>query len=109
MFTPVVIRSLKNITVQKPVLIKVRNRITTAVAFIGFFLKKIPLHLDSDDDEVYAKKYSKELNTPEKRNTFAQKLRAALKQSDNYTESTDSSYAVDISISGSKAGEDGIR
>ncbi|XP_037036217.1 uncharacterized protein LOC119074301 isoform X2 [Bradysia coprophila] len=64
---------------------------------------------DSDDDEVYAKKYSKELNTPEKRNTFAQKLRAALKQSDNYTDSTDSSYAVDISISGSKAGDDGIR
>lgn len=70
----------------------------------------LTLFSDSDDDEVYAKKYSKELNTPEKRNTFAQKLRAALKQSDNYTESTDdSSYAVDISISGSKAGDDGIR
>lgn len=49
------------------------------------------------------------MDTLEKRFTFAEKLRAALKQSDNYTASTDSSYAVDISISGSKTEEDGIR
>lgn len=64
--------------------------------------------LDSDKED-YSKKYCKELDTIEKRCTFAEKLRAALKQSDNYSASTDSSYAVDISISGSKTEDDVIR
>lgn len=56
------------------------------------------------------KKYCSELDTPEKRNKFAEKLREALRQSSTYTESTDDSYAVDISISGSKTDPDeGIR
>lgn len=56
------------------------------------------------------KKYCSELDTPEKRNTFAEKLREALRQSSTYTDSTDDSYAVDISISGSKTDPDeGIR
>lgn len=43
--------------------------------------------------------------------TLAEKLRDALRHSDtHYTESTDDSYAVDISISGSKSDADeGIR
>lgn len=47
----------------------------------------------------------------DKHYTFAEKLRDALRHSDtNYTESTDDSYAVDISISGSKTDADeGIR
>lgn len=63
------------------------------------------------DNENFSKKYCKELDTPEKRSTFAAKLRAALRQSDHpySSASTDSSYAVDISISGSRTEEDGIR
>lgn len=62
------------------------------------------------DDREYIRKYCKDLDTPEKRFTFAEKLREALRQSDNFSESTDDSYAVDISISGSKADADeGIR
>lgn len=50
------------------------------------------------------------MDTVEKRYTFAEKLREALRHSDNYTESTDDdSYAVDISISGSRTDNDGIR
>lgn len=50
------------------------------------------------------------MDTIEKRYTFAEKLREALRHSDNYTESTDDdSYAVDISISGSRTDNDGIR
>lgn len=62
------------------------------------------------DDLERVKKYCKELDTPEKRYSFAEKLREALRQSSNYSESTDDSYAVDISISGSKTDpEGGIR
>lgn len=62
------------------------------------------------DDIEIVKKYCSELDTPEKRYTFAEKLREALRQSSSYTESTDDSYAVDISISGSKTDPDeGIR
>lgn len=50
------------------------------------------------------------MDTAEKRYTFAEKLREALRHSDEYTESTDDSYAVDISISGSRTDADeGIR
>lgn len=69
---------------------------------------------DDSDNDNFAKKYCKELDTPEKRSTFAEKLRAALRQSDHQHQpyssaSTDSSYAVDISISGSRTDDDGIR
>lgn len=49
------------------------------------------------------------MDTAEKRLSFAEKLRDALRHSDNYSESTDDSYAVDISISGSRTDENGIR
>lgn len=47
----------------------------------------------------------------DKQYTFAEKLRDALRHSDtHYTESTEDSYAVDISISGSRTDADeGIR
>lgn len=62
------------------------------------------------EDEDFDKKYSSELDTVEKRYTFAEKLREALRHSDNYTDSTDDdSYAVDISISGSRTDNNGIR
>lgn len=67
-------------------------------------------YLIFQDDIEIVKKYCSELDTPEKRYTFAEKLREALRQSSSYTESTDDSYAVDISISGSKTDPDeGIR
>lgn len=69
-----------------------------------------PKKKDNDDDQTNANKFANELDTPAKRYTFAEKLRAALRQSDNnYTQSTDDSYAVDISISGSIGGDEGIR
>lgn len=62
------------------------------------------------DDDDYERKYATELDTPEKRFTFAERLRDALRHSDaDYSDSTDDSYAVDISISGSQTEEDGIR
>lgn len=77
-------------------------------------ITKFPLivnyNFPDSDNEDFSKKYCKELDTLEKRCTFAEKLRAALRQSDTYSSaSTDSSYAVDISISGSMTEEDGIR
>lgn len=64
---------------------------------------------DDSDDEGHERKFSKELDTPEKRQTFAQRLKEALRQSSNYTESTDSSYAVGISIAGSQNCDEVIR
>lgn len=62
------------------------------------------------DELEMVRKYCTELDTAEKRHTFAEKLRDALRQNSSYTESTDDSYAVDISISGSKTDPDeGIR
>lgn len=55
-------------------------------------------------------KYAEATKT-DKNYTFAEKLRDALRHSDTqFTESTDDSYAVDISISGSRIDADeGIR
>lgn len=66
--------------------------------------------LSAVDDDEFDKKYCGELDTVEKRFTFAEKLREALRHSECCTDSTDDSYAVDISISGSKTdGNEGIR
>lgn len=61
---------------------------------------------NDSDYEKYA-----EAIKAEKNYTFAEKLRDALRHSNtHYTESTEDSYAVDISISGSKTdGDEGIR
>lgn len=70
--------------------------------------------IDSDEDKKHARKYSNDLSSPEKRYSFAMRLKEALERSGSQmSESTeseeDSSYAVDISISGSKGGEEGLR
>ena len=66
---------------------------------------------DIEDDACCQKKYSLELDTPEKRYTFAQKLKEALQSNTQFTSSTDdsSSYAVGISISGSKIEDHNIK
>lgn len=63
------------------------------------------------NDQEYEKYAISEMGKNEKHYTFAEKLRDALRHSDtNCTDSTDDSYAVDISISGSKTDADeGIR
>lgn len=59
--------------------------------------------LSIEDDPDYNRRYSMELDTPERRNTFAQRLRDALRrETSSFTSSTDeSSYAVGISVAGS--------
>uniref|UniRef100_A0A1B0CZ63 poly(ADP-ribose) glycohydrolase n=1 Tax=Phlebotomus papatasi TaxID=29031 RepID=A0A1B0CZ63_PHLPP len=64
---------------------------------------------DDEDDEEFARKYSQDLDTPEKRFSFAQKLREALQQSESYTESTEDSYACGISVADSKNCDNAIR
>ncbi|XP_068904914.1 uncharacterized protein [Tenebrio molitor] len=58
---------------------------------------------DGSEDENFHKRYSIDLETPERRHTFAQRLRDALRRevSDNFTSSEESSYAVGISVAGS--------
>lgn len=61
--------------------------------------------LDDVDDADYNRRYSMELDTPERRHTFAQRLRDALRRETNSLHSSDStdesSYAVGISVAGS--------
>lgn len=63
------------------------------------------------NDGDYEKYASAEAIKADKHYTFAEKLRDALRHSDTcFTDSTDDSYAVDISISGSRTDADeGIR
>lgn len=63
------------------------------------------------NDAEYEKYANSEKTKADKQYTFAEKLRDALRHSDTIdTDSTDDSYAVDISISGSRTdGEEGIR
>ncbi|XP_021705098.1 uncharacterized protein LOC5569294 isoform X1 [Aedes aegypti] len=66
---------------------------------------------EDDEDGLRARKYSTELDTPERRFTFAQRLREALQDSNLPSGSTeeDSSYAVGISVSGSQTKDQDIR
>uniref|UniRef100_A0A336LHU1 poly(ADP-ribose) glycohydrolase n=1 Tax=Culicoides sonorensis TaxID=179676 RepID=A0A336LHU1_CULSO len=68
------------------------------------------INSDADDDE-FMKRYSNELDTPERRMSFAKKLRDALKSSDLSfcsESSIDENYAVGISISGSQTNDPNI-
>ncbi|ENN76311.1 hypothetical protein YQE_07274, partial [Dendroctonus ponderosae] len=60
---------------------------------------------DGSEDDNYHKRYSIDLETAERRHTFAQRLREALKKEDAAGHSTSSSeeasYAVGISVAGS--------
>ncbi|XP_041762845.1 uncharacterized protein LOC121588685 isoform X1 [Anopheles merus] len=67
---------------------------------------------EDDEDGLRAHAYTSELDTPERRYEFAQKLRAALEQdrTNGLSGSTDdSSYAVGISVAGSQIRDQDIR
>lgn len=55
-----------------------------------------------------ARKYSGQLDTPERRCTFAQRLKEALCRAQSTT-SSESSYAVGISVTGSSTADHDIR
>jgi hypothetical protein len=55
------------------------------------------------------RRYSAQLDTPERRSTFAERLRDALCRETQSTSTTDSSYAVGISVAGSGLADGDIR
>lgn len=66
--------------------------------------------LDTEDIESEdARRYSAQLDTPERRSTFAERLRDALCRETQSTSTTDSSYAVGISVAGSGLADGDIR
>ncbi|XP_076685378.1 uncharacterized protein LOC143377687 isoform X2 [Andrena cerasifolii] len=69
-----------------------------------------------DEEQKLSKRYSAQLDTPERRGTFAQRLRDALKRESTATGATssntssgESSYAVGISVSGSHVYDQDIK
>lgn len=71
---------------------------------------------EEEEPKVQTKCYSAQLDTPEKRGTFAQRLKDALKRestatgvTSSNTSSGESSYAVGISVSGSHVGDQDIK
>ncbi|KAK9703626.1 Poly (ADP-ribose) glycohydrolase (PARG) [Popillia japonica] len=66
---------------------------------------------DGSEDEDFNKRYSMDLDTPEKRNTFAQRLRDALRrETSSMSQSTESSsYAVGITVGGSGVRDQDIK
>lgn len=71
-----------------------------------------PEVLSDDDDKNFMRRYSHELDTPERRMSFAKKLRDALKSTELSVCSESSvgedNYAVGISVSGSKTNDKNI-
>ncbi|XP_021924536.1 uncharacterized protein LOC110832134 isoform X3 [Zootermopsis nevadensis] len=66
--------------------------------------------LDNEDIESEdARRYSAQLDTPDRRSTFAERLRDALCRETRSTSSIDSSYAVGISVTGSGLVDGDIR
>ncbi|XP_046669036.1 uncharacterized protein LOC124359929 isoform X2 [Homalodisca vitripennis] len=63
---------------------------------------------EEEGEEKPARNYSEQLDTPERRCTFAQRLREALDRAQS-SESSESSYAVGISITGSSTADNDIR
>ncbi|CAH1183134.1 unnamed protein product [Phaedon cochleariae] len=67
---------------------------------------------DGSEDENYHKRYSIDLENPERRNLFAQKLKDVLRKevtSNTESSSDESSYAVGISVAGSGLEDQDIR
>uniref|UniRef100_A0A1Q3FIR3 poly(ADP-ribose) glycohydrolase n=1 Tax=Culex tarsalis TaxID=7177 RepID=A0A1Q3FIR3_CULTA len=66
---------------------------------------------EDDEDGLRARTYMTQLDTPERRFTFAQQLREALKDNNmaSAASTEDSSYAVGISITGSQTRDQNIR
>ncbi|XP_066582543.1 uncharacterized protein [Prorops nasuta] len=64
---------------------------------------------EAEEEKKMSRRYSEQLETPERRGTFAQRLKDALQRestatgaSSSMTESSESSYAVGISVAGSR-------
>lgn len=64
--------------------------------------------VDEGEEEGAERKYSQELECPERRCTFAQRLREALNRAQS-SESSESSYAVGISVAGASTADNDIR
>lgn len=71
---------------------------------------------EEEEEEKLSKRYSAQLDTPERRGTFAQRLKDALKRESTATGATssntssgESSYAVGISVSGSHVADPDIK
>lgn len=70
-----------------------------------------------EEEQKLNKRYNTQLDTPERRGTFAQRLKDALKRestatggiTSSNTSSGESSYAVGISVSGSHVGDQDIK
>lgn len=67
-----------------------------------------------EEEQKLTRRYSTQLDTPERRGTFAQRLKEALNRESTATGSSDnssseSSYAVGISITGSHVGDQDIK
>lgn len=62
------------------------------------------------EDEEFHKRYSMDLETPERRHTFAERLREALRrEASNFTSSSESGYAVGINITGASIADQDIK
>lgn len=66
--------------------------------------------MQDSDEEDPRDRYNKDLETSELRHTFAQRLRDALRrETSSYSGSTESSYAVGISVTGSSVEDNNIK
>ncbi|XP_012218074.1 uncharacterized protein [Linepithema humile] len=82
----------------------------------SFHSAKETIDEEPEEEEKLTKLYSAQLDTPERRGTFAQRLKDALKRESTATGATssntssgESSYAVGISVSGSHVGDQDIK
>lgn len=78
--------------------------------------KCVTERFSEEEEQKVTKCYSGQLDTPERRGTFAQRLKDALKRestatgaTSSNTSSSESSYAVGISVSGSHVGDQEIK
>lgn len=71
-----------------------------------------PEVLSDDDEKNFMRRYSHELDTPERRMSFAKKLRDALKSTDlsvcSESNASEENYAVGISVAGSQTRDQNI-
>ncbi|XP_054271486.1 uncharacterized protein LOC128992101 [Macrosteles quadrilineatus] len=73
-----------------------------------YFSARTSISETLEEEEEGEHNYSAQLDTPERRCTFAQRLREALDRAQS-SESSESSYAVGISVTGSSTGDNDIR
>lgn len=65
---------------------------------------------DESEEEEFHKRYSLDLQTPERRHTFAERLKDALRrEASSMSTSTESSYAVGINVTGSGVADPDIK